>query len=197
MKSIGSKKAGKKYLRLFVFLFLLAILSFFVHLNEEPLSLEQIRNTFDQEKSKTGFKAPKFTLKNLQGKLESLESYSGEVVLINFWATWCVPCRVEMPSFESLYRRYRAKGLTVLAVNIDGTDVDKVQEFVKSRQLTFPILLDTEGRVEKLYPSFTIPATFVIDKLGYVVTQVDGAKNWESKETFKAVEYLLSKALTR
>lgn len=198
MKSTASKKNVKPYIRLFIFLFVLAVLSFFIHFNEEPLSLDQVQvqNTYDQEKARPGFRAPTFTLNNLQGKLETLETHKGKVVLINFWATWCAPCRVEMPSFETLYRKYHSEGLTILAVNLNKSDLGKVQQFVKDRQLSFPVLLDSEGVVEKLYPSFTIPATFVIDKAGYVVTQVDGAKNWESEETQEAIKYLLNKPLT-
>ena len=97
-----------------------------------------------------------------------------------------------MPSFESLYRRYRSQGLTLLAVSLDkGSASNKVQEFADKYKLSFPILLDTEGVAEKLYPSFSIPFTYVIDKQGKVVARVDGAKNWESSETFEAVEHLL------
>lgn len=195
MKSTASRKNGKKYIRLFVLLFVLAILSFLIHFNEDPLNVDQVkvRETYDREKAKAGYKAPLFTLKNLQGEPKSLASYRGKVVLLNFWATWCAPCRVEMPSFETLYRRYRSRGLVVIAVNLDKTGVEKVKQFVEERRLSFPVVLDPQGQVEKLYPSFTIPATYVIDKSGHVVTQVDGAKNWESKETFEAVEFLLNR----
>ena len=101
------------------------------------------------------------------------------------------PCVKEMPSFESLYRRYRSQGLTLLAVSLDKGDSSKVQEFVDKHKLSFPVLLDTDGVAEKLYPSFTIPFTYVINKQGRVAARVDGAKDWESPETFKAVEYLL------
>jgi len=123
--------------------------------------------------------------------MEGLDDYLGKVIVVNFWATWCVPCVKEMPSFESLYRRYRSQGLTLLAVSLDKGDSTKVQEFADKYKLSFPILLDTEGVAEKLYPSFSIPFTYVIDKQGRVVARVDGAKNWESSETFEAVEHLL------
>ena len=97
-----------------------------------------------------------------------------------------------MKSFETLYRRYRTQGLTVLAVSIDKGSVGKIEQFVEERQLSFPILIDQEGLVEKLYPSPTIPATFVIDQIGRLVMKVDGVKNWETEETFKAIEFLLN-----
>ncbi len=145
----------------------------------------------NQFKPQEGYLAPRFSLRNLKGNLEGLDDHSGKVIVINFWATWCVPCVREMPSFESLYRRFRSKGLTILAVSLDKGDSKKVQEFVDKHRLSFPILLDTNGVAEKLYPSFTIPFTYVVDKLGRVVARVDGAKNWESPETFLAVEHLL------
>jgi peroxiredoxin len=130
-------------------------------------------------------------LRNLKGNLEGLDDHSGKVIVVNFWATWWVPCVKEMPSFENLYRRYRSQGLTLLAVSLDKGGSTKVQEFANKHKLSFPILLDTKGVAEKLYPSFSIPFTYVIDKQGRVVARVDGAKNWESSETFEAVEHLL------
>ena len=145
----------------------------------------------NQFKSQEGYMAPRFSLRNLKGNMEGLDDYLGKVIVVNFWATWCVPCVKEMPSFESLYRRYRSQGLTLLAVSLDKGDSTKVQEFADKYKLSFPILLDTEGVAEKLYPSFSIPFTYVVDKQGRVVARVDGAKNWESSETFEAVEHLL------
>jgi peroxiredoxin len=145
----------------------------------------------NQFKSQEGYMAPRFSLRNLKGNIEGLDDHLGKVIVVNFWATWCVPCVKEMPSFENLYRRYRSQGLTLLAVSLDKGDSTKVQEFADKHKLSFPILLDTKGVAEKLYPSFSIPFTYVIDKQGRVVARVDGAKNWESSETFEAVEHLL------
>ena len=129
----------------------------------------------------------------IKGNYESLDSFRGQVVVLNFWATWCAPCRVEMPSFEKLYRRYRSEGVAVLAVTLDKNAGPKIKSFVDEYELSFPILLDEKGAVERLYPSMTIPFTYVIDREGRVVARVDGAKNWESNETFEAIEYLLKK----
>ena len=117
--------------------------------------------------------------------------HKDKVIILNFWATWCAPCLEEMPAFEKLYRRYRSQGLTVLAVSLDKGDFSKVQGFVDSNNLTFPVLIDSEGVAEKLYPSFTIPFTYVIDKEGRVAARVDGAKNWASNETFAALDILI------
>jgi len=200
MKSSDSKKVTyipvKKHIFLFAVLFIGSILFFFEHFLESPLSVKdvQTRKDFNQEKSDVGYLAPRFTLRNLKGNFDSLESYLGQVVVLNFWATWCAPCRVEMPSFEKLYRRYRSEGVTVLAVTMDKNATPQIKSFVDEHNLSFPVLLDSKGEVERLYPSMTVPFTYVIDRKGRVVARVDGAKNWESKETFEAIEYLLKKS---
>ena len=152
---------------------------------------EHLQPEINEFKPQEGYLAPRFTLRNLKGNLEGIDDHLGKVIIINFWATWCTPCVKEMPSFENLYRRFRSKGLTILAVSLDKNSPSKVQEFVDKHKLSFPVLLDTDGGAEKLYPSFTIPFTYVVDKQGRVVARVDGAKNWESSETFEAVEHLL------
>jgi len=200
MKSSNLKKTTyipvKKYVLLFAVLFVGAILFFFKHFIEAPISVDDVKThkNFDQEKADVGYLAPGFSLRNLKGNRESLEKYRGQVVVLNFWATWCAPCRVEMPSFENLYRRYRSEGMTVLAITIDKNADAKIKSFVEEYGLSFPVLLDTKGEVERLYPSMTIPFTYVIDRDGRVVARVDGAKNWESEETFEAIEYLLKKS---
>jgi len=197
MKLNDSKKTiyipTKKHVLLFIIAFIGAILFFFEHFAETPISVSdvQVSKNFSQEKPEVGYLAPGFTLKNLKGNYENLEDYRGQVVILNFWATWCAPCRVEMPSFENLYRRYRSEGVTVLAVTLDKNVGSKIKSFVDEYGLTFPVLLDKKGEVERLYPSMTIPFTYVINPEGRVVTRVDGAKNWESKDTFDAIEYLL------
>ena len=199
MKSNDSKKVSyipvKKYIFLFAVLFVGGVLFFFEHFLEASLSIKDVKigKNFNQEKSDVGYLAPRFTLRNLKGNYESLESYRGQVVVLNFWATWCAPCRVEMPSFEKLYRRYRSEGVSVLAVTLDKNAKPKIKSFVDEHNLSFPILLDSKSEVERLYPSMTVPFTYVIDPKGRVVARVDGAKNWESEETFEAIEYLLKK----
>ena len=197
MKSNNSKKTiyivTKKYVLLFLLIFISVILFFLEHFTETPISIEDIqtKEIFNAKKSSVGYFAPSFKLRNIKGNYESLESYRGEVVVLNFWATWCAPCRIEMPSFEKLYRRYRSEGVTVLAITLDKNSENKIKSFVDEYGLSFPILLDEKGEVERLYPSMTIPFTYIIDRQGRIVARVDGAKNWESSETFEAIEYLL------
>jgi peroxiredoxin len=200
MKLNDSKKTiyilTKKSVLLFFIIFIGTILFFLEHFTEAPISIADVQTEekFGQKKSAVGYLAPDFSLRNLKGNYQSLDSFSGQVVVLNFWATWCVPCRVEMPSFEKLYRRYRSEGVTVLAVTLDKKSEKNIKSFVEEYELSFPVLLDEEGKVERLYPSMTIPFTYVIDRKGRIVARVDGAKNWESSETFEAIEYLLKKS---
>ena len=191
MKSTALK--GKRFIRLkdgLLGLLIIVALILLV-LRFQKMGNPQQEINFNQLKPKEGYLAPKFTLRNLRGNLEGLDDHAGKVIVVNFWATWCAPCVKEMPSFETLYRRFRSQGLTVLAVSLDKDGSSKVQDYVDKYKLSFPVLLDTEGVAEKLYPSFTIPFTYVLDKQGRVAARIDGAKDWESPETFKAIEYLL------
>jgi len=200
MKLTESKKKNsipiKKYVALYIALFIVGLLFSFEHFREEPISVGdvQVKEKFDREESSVGYLAPQFSLRNLKGNLVSLNNFKGQVVVLNFWATWCVPCRIEMPAFENLYRRYRSQGVVVIGVSLDKGADEKVRKFVEEYQLSFPILIDSNGKAERLYPSVSIPFTFVIDKAGRIVARVDGAKNWESNETFEAIEFLLKKS---
>ena len=194
MKSTPSKKRSSiliKNTAIYVLLFLGAIMVLVDHYSEDALEPEQIKTAMVEERSETGFKAPAFNARNLKGNLDTLANYKGQVVILNLWATWCGPCRIEMPGFENLYRRFRSEGLTILAVSIDKGNDKAVKDFALEYNLSFPVLIDDKGEVERLYQTFTIPTTYVIDRSGRVVFKVDGAKNWESEETFKSIEYLL------
>lgn len=200
MKSTVSKKRDftliKKYAAIYAVLFVAAILIMVDHYYETPMTLADVKLPpgVETEKSEVGFKAPAFTARNLKGNRVQLADYKGKVVILNLWATWCGPCRVEMPGLENLYRRYRTQGLEILAVSLDKGSSEKVQTFTDEYRLSFPVLLDPDREVESRYHTLTIPTTYVIDKKGMIVAEVDGAKNWESEETFEALEYLLKAA---
>ncbi len=186
----------KKYIAVFVVLFIGALMVFVSHFYETPVTVGDVSDVtpFDIEKSEIGYLAPGFTTRDLKGNRVALSDLKGQVVILNLWATWCGPCRVEMPSFENLYRRFRSEGLTVLAVSIDKGKDQEVRDFVDEYRLSFPVWLDPQKEVESRYITFTVPTTFVIDRQGRVVAKVDGAKNWESEETYDAVKFLLNKS---
>jgi peroxiredoxin len=110
-----------------------------------------------------------FTLQDLQGNSWTLKDLRGKVVLVNFWATWCPPCRKEMPDLEALGRRFKDQGLVILAISDE--DAVKVNPFIAERQFTFPILLDPGRKVNKLFAIEGIPKTFIYDRDGRMVAQ--------------------------
>jgi len=118
--------------------------------------------------------APRLTLGLLSGGRLSLEDLAGEVVLVNTWATWCPPCREELPALEAVHRRYDDQGLLVLGVNI-GESRDEVQRFVTRSGLTFPILLDPDEEALRAFGSISLPSSFLIDRDGRVRARWFGA----------------------
>jgi len=115
--------------------------------------------------------APAFTLRDIDSKKVSLEDYKGQVVLINFWATWCVPCATEMPHLQTMYADLKDEGFVVLAISTDdGRNASKVKPAVKKNGYTFPVLLDKDSSVVNLYnPESVLPYNVLIDKEGNVI----------------------------
>ena len=111
--------------------------------------------------------APDFTLPSLDGPNLRLQEQRGQVVMINFWATWCGPCREEMPHLSRLYDKYRPSGFTVFAVNIDE-EPQKAARLAKQLGMRFPVLLDTDKKVSRLYDLSAMPSTVLIDRDGRV-----------------------------
>jgi len=136
-------------------------------------------------------KAAAFSLPDLQGKLHGLAE--GEVVLLNFWATWCPPCRKEMPSMAALHRKYAGKGLKVIAVSVDR-DVNDLSAFVREYNLPFQVLHDADSNVSHSYGVFRYPETFLIDRHGQVRYHLVGAVEWMSESITKGVEGLLNES---
>lgn len=141
---------------------------------------------------KSGTKSIDFRLDNLGGKTVSLSSYKGEVVLLNFWATWCGPCRSEMGSLETLYNKFKAQGFVVLAVNLQESP-SSVEGFAKQHGLTFPILLDRSGQVGLTYGARALPTTYLINQKGEVTSGVLGAHDWTTQQMYTLVEAMLHK----
>ncbi len=109
--------------------------------------------------------APQFRLDSMAGKPVSLDQYKGQVVMINFWASWCGPCRTEMPILEKLHAKYKAMGFTMIGVNVEP-DSQLAVDWLKSTPVTFPILFDTRSEVSKLYQVSGMPSTVIIDRKG-------------------------------
>jgi peroxiredoxin len=129
-----------------------------------------------------GSQAPNFSLPLMNGGEVSLDDYKGKVVLLNIWATWCNPCRDEMPSMEQLYQNMKGKPFEILAVSIDTRGSKDVEPFVKKLGLTFPVLLDSDKKVNNMYQATGVPETFIIDKNGIVRQHILGPVNWSSSQ---------------
>ena len=136
--------------------------------------------------------APDFVLPDLAGQAVRLSALRGKVVVLNLWATWCPPCREEMPSMERLYQRMRGRDFQLLAVSQDEDGAKMVEPFVSEMKLSFPVLIDPDHLVGDRYGVWGYPETFVIDREGRIVERVIGPRDWASPQTLTALEALLA-----
>jgi peroxiredoxin len=145
--------------------------------------------------------APEFEVNDLEGGLTRLSDHSGEVVLVNIWATWCLPCRVEMPSMERLYQEIGEDGFEIMAVSIDaalgqfdqaGRPGGDIEVFADSLGLTFPMLHDPSGGIERLYRTTGVPETFLIGRDGIIYKKVAGGTEWDAPQHKELIQNLLA-----
>jgi thiol-disulfide isomerase/thioredoxin len=140
---------------------------------------------------KNGLQAPDFTVKTLKDQSTTLSSLKGSVVLVNLWATWCPPCRKEMPSIENLYKKYKNKNFKIMAIS-SGEEKKTVTDFLKKTPYSFPIYLDPDDSAVSQYSTGSIPSTYLIDKNGNAVARLVGAYEWDSPEFSAIVDELLA-----
>ncbi len=134
--------------------------------------------------------APNFTLKSLTGKNLKLSEMTGNVVLINFWASWCGPCREEMPLLNALHKKYEALGFTVIGINVEE-DTRNARGFLKNFPVDFPILLDKNNKVSKQYEVIAMPTTVVVDRDGNMRYLHKGYKSGDEDKYRKMVKKLV------
>jgi len=140
----------------------------------------------------SGSEAPGFTLATPEGQTLALSSFRGRVVFLNFWATWCPPCRLEMPSMERLHQEFKDQGLAILAVDIEESP-KLVAKFMREFRLTFPALLDSDSRVSSRYAVRGLPTTVLIDRRGRIAGRAIGPREWTSPEGRALIRSLLER----
>ena len=122
----------------------------------------------------SGRQAPEFTLETIDGEQVTLSALNGQVRLIDFWATWCAPCREEVPMFKELYATYASRGFTIVAIAAEGADA--VREFVESNGIEYPNLVDPDELVSDLYEVPALPSAYLVDREGRIVEEFVGPK---------------------
>jgi len=133
-----------------------------------------------------GQPAPPFTLPDLHGKQISLEDFRGKALLLNFWATWCPPCKKEMPSLNALLKDHGDRGVAVLSIAADRS-LKRLETFVEDVPLDFPVLRDPEGTVSERYKVYALPTTFLVGYDGTLVEKFLGERNWNSEEIVQKI----------
>lgn len=160
---------------------------------EERQSTERLNAGSDVEFLPTdeglakGETAPDFELTTIDGETARLSDYKGKKVILNFWATWCPPCRAEMPDMQNYYEEQALdENVEILAVNLTTEDrgLDKITAFIEEFSLTFPVPMDTEGKIGELYQAATIPTSYMIDTDGRVQNKIVGPMNEQMMEDF-------------
>ena len=134
--------------------------------------------------------APTFALPSRGGDTVTLDKLKGQVVMINFWASWCGPCRTEMPLLDQMYKRYSALGFTLLGVNVESDSKD-AEKLLQQMPVSFPVLFDKENKVSKLYEVNAMPSTVFIDRKGNVRYLHRGYKNGDESEYLNQIRALL------
>lgn len=163
----------KKIFLILSALFLISILSFSATTNKAKVGIQK------------GNEAPNIKITDLNGKTVNLKDYRGKTVLLNFWATWCPPCRAEMPSLEEVWVKNK-KDITILAVSIDEDSTANVKKFIKDGKYTFPVFHDKKGDTVNTYLIKNIPTTYIIDKDGIIIDKIVGGIDWTKYQFPKA-----------
>ena len=154
-----------------------------VFVNATSIADEQARTIYELENKSA---APDFTLKDVDGKTHKLSDYRGKVVMINFWATWCPPCRYELPSMQRAYEKLKRTDVEFLAINL-GEDADTIFTFTADYPVTFPLLMDLDSSVSNMYPVIGLPTTYFVNPEGVLVYRAIGSREWDEKQMLEKI----------
>jgi thiol-disulfide isomerase/thioredoxin len=136
-------------------------------------------------------RTPDFTVAGFDGKTISLKNFRGKMVFLNFWATWCVPCREEMPAMEQLYQEYKSRNFVILAINVKDRKQDAMN-FLKEWKITYPAAFDPEGQVGVLYGAWGLPTTYLIGPKGEGLARAWGPAEWYSPAARNLISQILA-----
>ena len=186
MSHVPGEKGFGRCLLTWVAILCLGIL--WVGAGVDPFSKVDIKPVRDKKT------APNITLEYLKGgKVELKNVIKGKVVFLNFWATWCGPCKEEMPSMEALYKQFNDRNFIFLAISVDYEGLKPVKAFIEKSHYTFPVLLDPKCDTLDLFAVTRIPTTFIIDKEGRILGRAIGPRNWKSPEIESILNQLIGK----
>ncbi len=130
--------------------------------------------------------AKEFELRDLDGNMHKLSSYKGKIVIVNFWATWCPPCRAEIPSMQRAWKILKDKNVMMLAVHVGGNE-DKIWSFLTDFGIDFPVLIDGKSTVSRAWPMMGLPTTFIIDPKGNTALRAIGGREWDDPSLIKSI----------
>jgi len=142
---------------------------------------------------KDGKKAPDFSLDGLSGRRVELKQFKGKVIFLTFWATWCGPCKEELPSIEALHRQFKGKDLAVLTISVDHEGAVPVEKYISKQGYTFYVLTDPKGTLLDLYGVERIPTTVLIDKKGRIIGKAIGPRDWKTSEAISLLTLLIER----
>lgn len=167
---------------------MIKILTIFILVAFSPLSpAEQAGNGLT--KLTEALQAPDFVLNDLDGNQHRLSDYRGRVIIVNFWATWCPPCRAEMPSMQRAWEQLEKEGILMLGIDV-GEDEDTIFQFTASYPVEFPLLMDSDSSVINQWPVRGVPTTFVVDPKGRIVYRAIGGREWDDPSLLALVSAL-------
>jgi peroxiredoxin len=141
--------------------------------------------------SEVGMRFPEYSAMWLDGSKFELDTRRGKVVLVNVWATWCGPCRVEIPELQALHDKYGSRGFEVLGVSVDEGHIDTVKQFVEEQKMTYPVALDPEGRIANLLQTSMLPTSVLLDRDGKIVWKRAGLIPPDDAELARAIDKTL------
>lgn len=170
---------------------ILAVVAVSLLLRQQEPQGEQAVSAPATGSSLVGQLAPDFKLPLVGGGEMQLSSLRGKVVMVNFWATWCPPCKAEMPSMERLYAQLKNSGFELLAINVEPDGLEVLPEFLRQHPHTFPVAVDTEGDIQSEYGVFRFPESFIVDRDGRVVEHIIGARDWSEPTTLDKLKTLI------